>query len=556
MRVNLVSIEEGLIAIGFRKLASIVKSIHSDTEINYLPFENNYSPIRYLMGERGFQRQKLLEKDIIREIAELLARADIIGFSSMSHQADLTRRVIQEVKLLNPHAFVIWGGIHPIVYPEDAILSADAICTGEGEYSIEEFLFLFKEGKDFTKTHNFWFNQDGKIKRNKFRPLNTPKDMNAFPFPNYGEDEKIYKRGKGFVPISVSDYLKFDGLGYKTIWSIGCPYKCTYCSNTTFIDNDSNYRKLRFPSVRYIVDEIKNVLRIHPHISTVVFIDDSFMAIPKATLREFSDLWKKEVNIPFCVMGFIPSFLQQEKMEILVEAGMNRLRMGIQSGSNRILKFYERPYKPGLIQKTTSTIAKFSDYIIPPAYDFIVDNPIETRQDIVDSLELIYSLKRPFTLNVFSLIVIPNTEMERRIKEMCLHFDEAKSHITYNAPTMANITFFLLAILKLPRWLFDKLLIRAKPFTEKQIEYPILLLLVRALYLVKRTVDHVRVLDFSIIPGRFWWYLWKLGIIKLWQKKIIQRKLQRFSFQLEKEKSAKTVNTRYLQSSSKSMNLQ
>jgi hypothetical protein len=52
---------------------------------------------------------------------------------------------------------------------------------------------------------------------------------------------------------------------------------------------------------------------------------------------------------------------------------MNRLRMGIQSGSDKMLKFFKRPNKPGLIKNVAGVIGDYRGFMIPPAYDIIVD---------------------------------------------------------------------------------------------------------------------------------------------------------------------------------------
>ena len=62
--------------------------------------------------------------------------------------------------------------------------------------------------------------------------------------------------------------------------------------------------------------------------------------------------------------------------------------------------------------------------MIPPDYDIILDNPVETREDVVDNLNLLYDLPRPFTLNVYSLRTIPNTELERQLKELNISISE------------------------------------------------------------------------------------------------------------------------------------
>lgn len=523
MRINLVCVEDSIMAFGVRKMGSFTKSINPDTQLFFVPYMVNRSNLRVLLGTFGNIKKDGFDGEEIHRMAEPLAKGDIVGFSSMTGYSDQTRALIQEVRRINPQAFILWGGIHPIIHPEDAIKSADAICTGEGEYAFEELISAFKDGRDFTGIKNFWFNHKGKVIRNDFRPLNTSADMEQFPFTQYGEGELLYQKDKGFNPLTTSDYLKFNGTAYYTIWSIGCPYRCSYCGNTKFIDNDPSYRKLRHPSVEYILNEVKYVQSKYPFISSAIFYDDSFMAIPKNVLLEFAKAWTKEIDMPFCVKGVIPSFVKEEKMEILVHGGMNRLRMGIQSGSDRILDFYQRPNKPGLIPKTVSIIASFSDYMIPPAYDIIVDNPIETKEDVLATLELLYNMERPFTVDVFSLRVIPNTEMEKKLREHEISMEEISSNYLRNAPTFANCLVYLLTVFRPPRPIFDYLLRFVKPYSEKQPHFPILFLICRILWLGKRTFYHIRFMDFSTIPGRAGWLFWKLGIIKFWRKNILKQ---------------------------------
>ena len=90
----------------------------------------------------------------------------------------------------------------------------------------------FIEGGDYTSTKNFWFNHNGEIIRNNFLPLHTGEEMDQFPYMLYADNEKIFKSGKGFLPLRTNDYLSFFATGnaYMTIWSIGCPFKCTFCT--------------------------------------------------------------------------------------------------------------------------------------------------------------------------------------------------------------------------------------------------------------------------------------------------------------------------------------
>ena len=120
-------------------------------------------------------------------------------------------------------------------------------------------------------------------------------------------------------------------------------------------------------------------------------------------LEEFCKLWKAEIKIPFAVMGVIPNYVREDKIALLLDAGMNRIRMGIQSGSENILEFYKRPTKLKRIKEATKIFNKFKKYMIPPSFDIIVENPIETIEDTRATLDMLYEMPRPFNLNILSL---------------------------------------------------------------------------------------------------------------------------------------------------------
>ena len=526
MQVRMVSLEDGITSCGFRKMAAYVAGLNADTQACYVT-TNRYRGIRNaLFG--GLGSGGGLEDDEVDEIAQGLCTADLVGFSSMTGYADLTRRIISRVRQLNPSVYVIWGGIHPIIHPEDAITAeVDAICTGEGEFAFAELFESLQRGCDETAVKNFWFKRGDEVTRNNFLPLMTAQEMESLPFPLYREKEKIYRPGLGFENIGLGDYVANDGLSYTTLWSIGCPFHCTYCGNTKFIANDAKYKRIRHPSARYIVDQIKDARRRFPHLSQVSFHDDSFMAIGYDQLEEFAVLWKEELDIPFAVYGVIPNYVKQEKFELLTWAGMNRIRMGIQSGSEHILDFYKRPSPPEKIRAAGKVIGTFAGgrprTHLPPAYDLIVDNPIETRQDVIDTLQLIYEMPRPYTLFIYSLKVIPNTELERLIKERGVEVDKIDSSFFVIPPRVGNLLLYVLCLWKPPAWLWQLLLRRVRASTEPQPLYPRLGLVLRTLYLARRALAHFRRMDFSIFPGWTGYVAWRLGLVGLWHRRFNPR---------------------------------
>jgi len=526
MKIHMVSFEDGITATGFRKMAAFMERVNPDIRFFYVG-TNTYRSFWYSITRRTGTAVNFGPEQI-DEIARGISGADVIAVSCMTGYADNARKVIARVRQLNPHAYIMWGGIHPIIYPENAIeADVDAICTGEGELAFAEWLELFTSGKDFTKIQNFWFKQkDGGVIRNGFRPLMSAAELETLPFQIYAGEEWIYSPDHhGFRRIVKSDYLQNNGLAYQAIWSIGCPLHCTFCGNTVFIKNDPKYKRIRHTSPEYIVNEVKAAMKVHPHINTVLFHDDSFMAIPLPELTEFAKRWREEIGLNFCVYGVIPSYVQQDKLEVLTWAGMNRVRMGVQSGSQRILDFYRRPTPIARVERAAADLAKFAKYHINPAYDIICDNPIETRQDVIDTLELIYRLARPFTLNLFSLRVIPNTVLEAQMKENGIDLEQINANYTALRPTFSNVLLYVLLVWRIPRKWFDRALRHVRAYSEPQKSYPALLLLARLPWLFKQGLRHLRFGEFSVITGYSGYILWRTGILGLW-KKLFGRRLK------------------------------
>jgi anaerobic magnesium-protoporphyrin IX monomethyl ester cyclase len=522
-RIAVVSVEDGIENLGFRHISAFIRTKCENTQIYYISTGNWRSLKRYLFATMA---ARLRESDV-RLAARQVADNDILAISAMTPYSDDTKQLIAEARKLNPGIYVIWGGIHAIMEPEDAIKHADAVCTGEGEFAFEQFYDAYVSGQDYTHTPGFWFNTQSGIVKNRNLPLMTQAQMDSLPPPTYFDGEQFFVSGEGFRPLTVDDSLNSMGLAYTTIWTIGCPFKCTFCGNTKFIEYDHGYRKPRHSSVRVIIDEVKRAIAKCPHIKNIVFSDDSFLALKLDVLREFAAVYKREIGLPFTVPGVIPNYVRHDKMAVLVDAGLVRVRMGIQSGSERILQFYDRPTPLPKIRNALEILKDFTPAMIPPAFDIILDNPVEEPADTLATLDMIYDMPRPYTLNTLSLRIIPNTEMARRFDEMKMSIPDIRSCYFSNRPTLGNVLVHLLPVWKIPEPLYRKLRARVLPSHVEQPLYPVLYLLVRLLFLSTRGFNHLRFMDFSALTGRFGYWMWKLGIIDFWGRFYVDRRRNR-----------------------------
>jgi radical SAM superfamily enzyme YgiQ (UPF0313 family) len=511
MKIAFVMIGDELNCIGGRRVAAVAKkTVEVDV---YFITTNNTRSFSFHLNPYKADTFSSFDANIV---SETLACYDIVCFSSMTNSIGYVFEIVQSLKERNKKVFTLLGGVQATLHPDKTIDKFDAICIGEGEKPMRQFLEAYKNERDYYETKGLWFNKDGKIISNLPDTLNSSEELNEYQFGYDGFDCQIYDvRYKQFRQFTKYDYLEFNGLAYNAVWSLGCPFFCSYCSNSGFAKIDKEYLKLRFPKPEIIVREIEEALKRHPYISTVTFNDDNMIALPFDVLEEFSRLYKSKINLPFCVIGIHPNTISKEKVELLASHGMIRTRMGIQSGNEKMLKMYDRNTSFEKIDRGTVILAdaqrKFS--MIPPAYDIICDNPVETEDDIISSLRFYNGLKRPFTFNVYSLRALPGTKLTSYFEENKIALPDG----SYNKlrPTLNNVIVYLITCIKIPDRMFEKLMNKVKGYGERQKEYPILLKILLIFSLSKRAINHLKVLDFSAITGRKWLYqFWKIFIRK------------------------------------------
>ena len=120
---------------------------------------------------------------------------DFIGLSVMSSlylqvAIDLTR-ILREATGVP----VLWGGLHPTLFPEESLEYADFVLRGEGEDALLEFCDHLATGRDWREMPNLCYLEEGtgKARINPLRPLRQ--DLDGLPFPDLGPGNKYYLAG-------------------------------------------------------------------------------------------------------------------------------------------------------------------------------------------------------------------------------------------------------------------------------------------------------------------------------------------------------------------------
>ncbi len=293
---------------------------------------------------------------------------EVILFTSRTNEFQDVIKVAKSLKKeLNKPMFC--GGIHPTVAPEDAIKHFDGICIGEGEEALLELIDNLEKKKDYTKTKGFWFNKENKIIKNPLPCLTV--SMDKYPFP----DRDVFEYDK---------YLKARNYQIDFMTSRGCPFQCTYCVNHTLqqlYKGKGNY--IRTYSIPLVIKEIKR-LKSKYKIKTIFFLDETFNW-SKQRLKEFSEAYKKEINIPYecCLRA---DLCDEEVFKYLKNSNCYKVAIAIESGNEKIRKgLLEKHISDEQIIKAFKLARKYG--ITSMSYN-MVGLPFETKKDIQMTINL------------------------------------------------------------------------------------------------------------------------------------------------------------------------
>jgi anaerobic magnesium-protoporphyrin IX monomethyl ester cyclase len=78
MKIKLVSLEDGITSCGFRKIASFISQLNTDTEACYVSTNQYRSLLGSIKGSFGGKGD--MGDDAVDEIAQGLAGADLVGY--------------------------------------------------------------------------------------------------------------------------------------------------------------------------------------------------------------------------------------------------------------------------------------------------------------------------------------------------------------------------------------------------------------------------------------------------------------------------------------------
>jgi len=377
-----------------------------------------------------FTTQVLDENAHFEENVELLVsflkdlRPDIVGISLTSVTFEPARHITSRIKK-DVGSFIVWGGVHALLCPEECIEWADAVCVGEGEHAVWELIQQWSESGSITGIENLWIKTGEKIEKNPGRTL--IEDLDQLPYPDFlGKGNKFLIEGGRLIADPVITSVMKKNV-YSITTSRGCIFDCSFCCNAALKARYAGAgRYYRRRSVGNVIAELSYAIS-RGSFSMIQFWDEVF-TIDDAWLAEFCVQYREKIRKPF-VCYVHPNNAHQDIMEKLIDAGLAIVDMGIQSGSERVnTHYFNRP-------QNNRGLMAFSKYAHEKGvlifYDVLVDIPYETRESFEETMDLLLSLPRPFRARIYSLCYFPKTRLtEKALASGIMTKEALKRHVS------------------------------------------------------------------------------------------------------------------------------
>ena len=307
-------------------------------------------------------------------------KVDLVGITAYTSRALRAYEIADEFR--KRRVYVIMGGIHVSMEPEEALEHSDTVVVGEAEETWPRFLHDLRNGKP----------------RRLYKADKLP-TLENLPVPRFSLmdiNRYVFCRKKGFsrfLPAPV----------YPVQTARGCPHGCEYCSVSVF-----SGRQYRVRPVEEVVNELKFL-----KIRGCIFIDDNIFANPSRARELFRAI--RPLELIWAGQGTLSAASDRELLRLARESGCVALFLGIESVSGKALESVGRNVNKVLDYEKDIKVFKEEGISIMASMIFGLDGESPTTfQETYHFLmknRLAYTLWHP-------LVPFPGTVLYKRLREV------------------------------------------------------------------------------------------------------------------------------------------
>lgn len=300
-------------------------------------------------------------------------------------------------------ACIVFGGPQADISAAETIREipwVDYVCCGEGEHTVYPFFSSLLRGQPDLEVPGLVYRRDGQVIQNP-RPVLIA-DLDTLPIPDYSllGSEKPAASQKPF-PIDVGR---------------GCPFSCTYCSTKSFWG-----RKYRLKSPQRIYREI---LHLYEQFGITYFaFEHDMFTMNRRQVMETCQLLQ---TLPFPVTWRCSAridCLDEGLIDIMAEAGLKLIYIGIETGSARMQKIIQKNLK---LERVMPILRYLQNKGIRVITSFIYGFPQETEADISATIALMAEIAKLKNVQIQRHLCtfLPGTELSRQYQQALTHSEQ------------------------------------------------------------------------------------------------------------------------------------
>ncbi len=301
--------------------------------------------------------------------------ADLFGLSCWTANRRGVALVARAIKERHPRAHVVVGGPHATPLGPELLRhvpAIDTVCVGESDVTLLEIVDHLAAGRAPLGVR-------GTVYRAEGEPVTAP------PRPNLDDLDRL---------ASPQDHFATHIL----MTSRGCPWACTFCGAES-----SWGRGFRAQSIEYVLGAMEAALAKLP-VRMIQIKDDTFTTNKKRVLelcrrireRGLSFFWSCDTRV---------DLLTEELLREMRLAGCQRLSLGVESGSQRILDAIDKKITVAEIIESTELAKKVG---IKVRYYMMLGNRGDTAETFGETLRFLERAK-PHEYIFSCLSIYPGT---------------------------------------------------------------------------------------------------------------------------------------------------
>ena len=329
-------------------------------------------------------------------VEELVERLDapLWGMSCWTANRRGVRMVAELIKQKHPSAHVVVGGPHVTPLPREVLKyyrAVDTACVGESDATFLEIIDRVGRGEPTVGLAGTFTREGDRVVEGPER--DAIKDLDDLASVQSCFDTHILMTSRG------------------------CPWNCTFCGAET-----SWGRGFRANSVDYVLGAMESVLGRLP-VKMIQIKDDTFTTHKKRVLelcrgireRKLSFFWSCDTRV---------DLLTDELLREMRLAGCQRLSLGVESGSQRILDAIDKKITVAEILESTALAKKYG---IKVRYYMMLGNRGDTAETFRETLDFLEKA-RPHEYIFSCLSIYPGTrdfdDAEKKWLDRNVYFTE------------------------------------------------------------------------------------------------------------------------------------